>query len=165
MTNDNIIKFARVRPDAKIPNKRDNDGCFDIYANFHEDEIIIAPNTVRLIPTGIASTFSNQYRIGIRERGSNTKGTLIVMAGQIDSNYTGEWFVALYNGNNIPVTISKAVNEVEKYVNIIKVPYSKAIAQFAIELVPNVEIQEITYEELKTVDTDRGDGCLGSSGK
>ena len=165
MTNDNIVKFAKVRPDAVIPTKRDNDGCFDLYANFSENEMTIPSNTVKLIPTGVASTFSNQYRIGIRERGSNTKGTLIVMAGQIDSNYTGEWFVALYNGNNIPVTISKAVNEVEKYVNIIKVPYSKAIAQFAVEIVPTVEIQEITYEELKMVDTDRGDGCLGSSGK
>jgi dUTP pyrophosphatase len=165
MITDNIIKFAKVRPDAIIPSKRDNDGCFDCYANFAEEEIIISPHAVKLIPTGIASTFSNTYRIGIRERGSNTKGTLIVMAGQIDSNYTGEWFVAIYNGNDIPVAITKAVSEVEKNVNIIKVPYSKAIAQFAVEEVPIIEIQEISYDELKQIPSERGDGCLGSSKK
>ena len=31
------VKFAKVRPTAKIPTKRDEDAGYDIYANFEED--------------------------------------------------------------------------------------------------------------------------------
>lgn len=160
-----MAKFAKCRKEAIIPSKREGDGCYDIYACFDDNEIQINPFEVKLIPTGICSTFSDKYRVGIRERGSNTKSCLITMAGQIDSNYTGEWFVALYNANNIPVVITKDVKEVTKELLSIKIPYSKAIAQFAFELVPSVIIQEISVDYIKSLSTDRGSGKLGSSGK
>lgn len=159
------IKFAKINPTAIIPTKREEDGCFDLYSCFEDYEMTIQPHTVKLIPTGLASAFSSKYRIALRERGSNTKSGLIVMAGQIDSGYRGEYFVALYNSNNIPVEITKGVSEVEKSEDLIRVPYSKAICQFAIEEVPNVDISEITYDELKTIPSVRGIGCLGNSGK
>ena len=34
------VKFAKVRPTAKIPTKRDEDAGYDIYANFEEDYYI-----------------------------------------------------------------------------------------------------------------------------
>ena len=159
------ILFAKVRPDAIIPTKREEDGCYDVYANFDEEMFVIQPHQVRLVPTGIASAFDKKYRIGIRERGSNTKGTLIVMAGQIDSNFRGMWFVALYNGNDIPVAISKEVTDVVKTEDYIQVPYAKAIAQFAVESVPEVEVKEVTFDDIKAIESDRGFGMLGSSGK
>ena len=161
----NKIIFAKVKPDAIIPTKRDEDGCYDIYANFDEEMFVIQPHQVRLVPTGIASAFNKKYRIGIRERGSNTKGTLIVMAGQIDSNFRGMWFVALYNGNDVPVAISKEVTDVVKTEDYIQVPYTKAIAQFAVEIVPEVEIEEVTFDDIKAIESNRGFGMLGSSGK
>ena len=66
------IKFAKTRPDAKIPSKRQGDGCYDIYVCFDEEFVEIHPHTVKLIPTGICSTFDSNYRFGFRERGSNT---------------------------------------------------------------------------------------------
>lgn len=159
------ILFAKVRPDAIIPTKRDADGCYDIYACFDEEMFVIQPHQVKLVPTGIASAFDKKYRIGIRERGSNTKGTLIVMAGQIDSNFRGMWFVALYNGNDIPVAISKEVTDVVKTEDYIQVPYTKAIAQFAVEIVPEVEVKEVTFDDIKAIESDRGFGMLGSSNK
>jgi dUTP pyrophosphatase len=84
------------------------------------------------------------------------------MAGQIDSGYRGEYFVALQNNNDIPVEISKSVNKVEITQDLIKVPYSKAICQFAVEEVPQVFIYEIDYEELKNIPSARGTGSLGS---
>lgn len=161
---DKII-FAKVREDAIIPSKREADGCYDVYSSFDEEMFVIQPHQVRLIPTGIASAFDKKYRIGIRERGSNTKGTLIVMAGQIDSNFRGEWFVALYNGNDIPVAISKEVTDVVKTEDYIQVPYTKAIAQFAVEIVPEVEVKEVTFDDIKAIKSERGNGMLGSSGK
>lgn len=47
------IKFAKVRPDAKIPTKRVEDAGLDIYACFDEQSIIIRPHTTVMIPTGL----------------------------------------------------------------------------------------------------------------
>ena len=157
------IKFAKFDPNAILPSKREEDGCYDLYACVDGD-IMIQPHTVRLIPTGIASAFDYGYRIGIRERGSNTKSTLITMAGQIDSGYRGQWFVALYNGNDVPVALTDDVDVVTKD-TIIKAPKSKAIAQFAIEVVPDVDMEEYTMDELMAIPSSRGNGCLGSSNK
>lgn len=159
------IYFAKMREDAKIPTKRDEDGCYDIYACFDANELILPPLSTTLVPTGIASAFDKKYRIGLRERGSNTKATIKVSAGQIDSGYRGEYFVGLYNGNSIPVEISKSVDKVEITPDFIRYPYSKGIAQAAVEFVPQVEVEEITYDELKNITSERGTGCLGSSGK
>jgi len=170
--NNKVVYFSKVKPDAIIPTKREEDGCYDIYACFNENEIIIPAHTVKLIPTGIASAFPPDYRIAFRERGSNTKSTLQVMAGQIDSGYRGEFFTALYNGNDCPVTISKDFNDVTKTYKTesdeleeVFVPYKKAICQFAIEEVPKVIINEISYEDLQKFISERGIGKLGSSNK
>lgn len=162
---DNTIYFAKVRDDAIIPTKTLENGCYDIYANFEDSKIKIEPFSNKLIPTGICSGFSSSYRIGIRERGSNTKANEIVMAGQIDSGFTGEWFVSIYNGNSVPLYISKGVKNVEREEDAIYVPYSKAIAQFAVEFVPPVLSKEVKLEKIQKRKTERGNGMLGSSGK
>ena len=158
------IKFAKVKENGVIPSKRDNDGCYDLYVCI-EDDIVIKPHQIRLIPTGICSTFSNKYRLAIRERGSNTKSGLITVAGQIDSNYTGEWFLALYNSNEIPVCITHTVEDVVSTDETIFVPTKKAQAQFAVEFVPIVQIEEVELDYIKNLKTDRGEGKIGSSGK
>jgi dUTP pyrophosphatase len=169
---ENELLFAKVRSDAIIPSKREEDGCYDLYACFDEEYIIIPPHTNKLIPTGIASAFTSKYRLAIRERGSNTKSTLITMAGQVDSGYRAEIFVSLYNGNKYTVEITNDVKEVtfQKPIlfgiikkGLIKVPYKKAIAQFAIEEVPKLIVSEIDYEDLKSIKSERGTGALGSS--
>lgn len=159
------IKFAKTRPDAKIPTKRQGDGCYDLYVCFDEEFVTIPPHSVKLVPTGLCSTFDSNYRIGFRERGSNTKSALFVMAGQIDSNFTGEIFVALYNGNDISIEITKNVSEVMKEEDFIRVPYCKAVAQFAVEEVPQVDIEEVDADYIMNLKTERGAGMLGSSNK
>lgn len=158
------IKFARVDDSVKFPTKRSEDGCYDIYAHITED-FVIPSHTNELIPTGLHSAFDKKYRIAIRERGSNTKANMIVMAGQIDSGYRGEWFVSIYNGNNKDIILSNDVDRVFDNGNVIYVPTSKAIAQFAVEYVPVVNISEISVEELQKIDSERGTGALGSSNK
>ena len=159
------IKFAKIKENAIIPTKRDEDGCYDIYANFEEEYIAIQPHQIKLIPTGLASACDSGYRMAVRDRGSNTKSGLITVAGQIDSGYRGEWFIALFNINDVPVEITKNVDEVIKTEDYIRVPYSKAIAQFALEIVPKATIEEVPYNELKEISSERGIGALGSSGK
>ena len=163
-SDDSIIMFAKLRDGAIIPSKREEDGCYDLYICTDED-VVIQPHQIKLIPTGICSTFSKKYRIGIRERGSNTKSGLITVAGQIDSNYTGEWFLALYNSHNVPARISRDYTEYKVTPLYAEIPYNKAQAQFAVEYVPQVEIKEVDAEYIKNLVTNRGAGCLGSSNK
>jgi dUTP pyrophosphatase len=165
------IYFAQLRKDAIIPSRRDEDGCYDVYACFDEEEMIIQSGEVRKIPTGLISAFPSNRRIGGRERGSNTLSGLVLMAGQIDSGYRGEWFIPLLNPQPFPVVISKNVTE---YFMITEprwkfeyrlVPYKKAICQFAIEEVPQDEIVKTSVENILAMKSLRGTGALGSSGK
>lgn len=158
------IKFARKDDSVKFPTKRNEDGCYDVYAHITEN-FMIPSHTNELIPTGLYSAFDKKYRIAIRERGSNTKANMIVMAGQIDSGYRGEWFVSIYNGCNKDIILSNNIDKVVDSGYAIYVPTSKAIAQFAVEYVPIVNLFEISVEELQKIDSERGVGALGSSDK
>ena len=156
------VKFAKVRPGAKIPSKRDEDMGFDIYACFDEEYMIIHPHETKLIPTGIASSCNSDYGFVLRERGSTGSKGIALRAGVIDSGYRNEWFVGLTNTTNKDVVIHKH-NIVAD--DAIIYPYEKAIAQALVLPVPKVEVEEISYDELKTIESRRGLGALGSSGK
>ncbi len=170
-----VIKFAKKSKGAILPSKRVEDGCYDLYVCIGSDFVIPA-HTVKLVPTGLMSVFESGYRVSVRERGSNTKSGLIVMAGQIDSGYRGEWFVALYNANDCDVVLTNHVDEVEHSAYrkdglgamasaAILVPVSKAVAQFALEIVPEVDIVECSIEDVESVASERGKQVLGSTGK
>ena len=159
------VKFAKLHPAAQLPYKDDENGCYDLFACFDEEEFKIPSHEVKLIPTGICSAFDKQYMAHVRERGSNTKSNLKVSAGVIDSGYRGEWFVALYNGNKLPVIISKEAKEVKRTRSEIIVPYNKAIAQFAIEKVPSVKIVYTDANTVQSIKSKRGTNKLGSTDK
>ncbi len=115
--NDNDLVFAKVRPDAIIPTKEDENAGYDIYANFEKDYIIIPPNSTKLISTGIASAVSEKYYLQVHERGSTGSKGMKYSAGVIDSSYRGEIFIALSNINSVEVIISKLRKEelINKY--------------------------------------------------
>ena len=159
------ILFAKLREGAVIPSKRGEDSDYDLYACFEEEEFIIPAFSTRLVPTGIISAFDESLGVKFEERGSNTKWCGIVQAGVIDSGYRGEWFCAIYNGNPVPVHISKAVSEVERSGEKVLVPYSKAVCQFNVREIPKVDICHVSPEEVLACASSRGTGALGSSGK
>lgn len=156
------IYFAKVRPDAKIPSKDRENGCYDIWPCFDEEYIEIAPGGIKMIPTGIASCFNPKYRLDLRERGSSGSKGLSKRCGQVDSGYRGEIFFALNNTTNKIIFISKKEFSGD---GVTYYPYEKAICQAALEFVPNVNVKEISYEQLKEIPSKRGMGKLGSSGK
>ena len=159
------IQFARLRPGAVIPSKREEDSDYDLYACFDEGEFVIPSFSTRLIPTGLISAFDARLGVKFEERGSNTKWCGIVQAGVIDSGYRGEWVCAMYNGNPVPVHISKSVQEVQRMEDRILVPYGKAICQFHVREIPETEISEVSEEDILAQTSQRGAGKLGSSGK
>lgn len=161
----NNIKFAKVKENAIIPTKRDEDAGFDLYTCFDEDYIMINPLETKLIPTGIAVAIPTDYYFQIEERGSTGSKGIKKSAGVIDSGYRNEIFVAITNCNNKPLIITKETNIVNLKDDYIVYPYNNAIAQMILHKVHNLESEEISYEELINIPSERGLGSLGSSGK
>ena len=165
------VKFAKVRPTAKIPTKRVEDAGYDIYADFEEPFILINPHETVMIPTGIASACDTDYCFVLKERGSTGTKGMAQRCGIIDSGYRSEWFVPITNTTDDYIMIAKSDNTSTDVFGsipmkkIIRYPYEKAICQALIIPVPEVTVEEITYDELKGVASERGTGALGSSGK
>lgn len=159
------IYFAQIRENAIIPSKIEENVAFDIYANFKEESMFIEPHTVKMIPTGIASAFSNKYGFIIKERGSTGIKNLKINAGVIDSGFRNEWMILIYNGNDCTVEITKNMTTGSHMYSkpSIKYPYEKAIAQAMLVEVPKVEVETISYEELLKMESVRGLGMMGSS--
>ena len=158
------IYFAKLKPNAVIPSKRLEDGAFDIYACFDEDFIYLEPHETKLIPSGIASAFSNDYVAILKERGSTGSKGIGQRCGVIDSGYRGEWFVAMTNHNSQPLVIAKE-SVAHQFEGIVVYPYEKAICQCMMVEVPKLEIEEKSYADLLEMKSERGIGALGSSGK
>ena len=160
------VRFAKVKPDAIIPSKRLEDAGMDVYACFDEDYLVIPPHSTVLVPTGIASACSVDYVFLLRERGSNGSKGLAQRAGVIDSGYRGEWFVPLTNTNSVAMVIVKKGVELPLIYEHAKLyPYEKGIAQALVVPVPRLAIEEMPYENLQQIPSERGKGALGSSSK
>lgn len=173
----NEILFARKNESVIIPTKREEDGAFDIYANFEEDYIIIKPHETKMIPTGLCSAFSPDYVAILKERGSTGTKGMGQRAGVVDSGYRGEWFSPLTNHNDKPLIIAKNASQEGGYTFIkgegmigydtdyIIHPYSKAISQVIMIPIPKLQTKEVTMDELLSYVSERGTGALGSSKK
>ena len=159
------IQFAKLRPGAVIPSKREEDSDYDLYACFDEEEFVIPAFSTRLVPTGLISAFDSSLGVKFEERGSNTKWCGIVQAGVIDSGYRGEWLCAMYNGNPVPVHITKSADEVRRLEDRVLVPYAKAICQFHVREILPLDVREVSTDEVLSQTSVRGAGRLGSSGK
>lgn len=159
------ILFAKVRETATIPSKDVENGGYDIYADFDEDYVIIHPQQVVMVPTGIASSVTDDWVLIVKERGSTGSKAMAVRAGVVDSGYRGEIFVALNNTGEHAVIIAKKGVQVEAGEGVVVYPYEKAIAQMLMIPVPKARIKEISYEELQAIPSKRGTGALGSSKK
>lgn len=162
------IKFAKVHPNAKIPTKRRADAGYDIWPCFESDWIEIPPLESRLIPTGIASALDEDWAFIFRERGSTGVKNIKVSAGVIDSSFNGPWFVCIYNGNKVPLFISKIGETGEQsplteHPDAILYSYDKAIAQALLVQVPYANVKVVNYEEIQNRKTERGVGQLGST--
>lgn len=164
----NELYFAKLDPKAVIPSKREEDACYDIYPCFEDVTWTIPPHTTEMIPTGIACAVSKKYCIIVQERGSTGSKGIKKSAGVIDSGYRGEIFIAVTNTNDRDVIITDIKEEDMTLIygeKPIVYPKSKAIAQLQIVEVPKMDVKVVSYEELCSIESERGTGKLGSSKK
>lgn len=169
------IKFAKVNENAKIPSREKGNVGYDIYACFNEEAICIEPHTTKMIPTGLSSIIPDGYAIILKDRGSTGSKGIPTACGVIDSNFRGEWFVALHNDTNNNIIIHKKDISKERIVELfpfvscnpetIYYPYEKAITQAILIADIDSEIEEIDNETVENDKTNRGKGIIGSSGK
>lgn len=144
----NILKFKRVKSNAILPVRATSGSAgYDLFACM-EKPIVIKSKEMRVISLGIASEVdSSNIAMFIYPRsGMSTKYgiTLANCVGVIDSDYRGEWKVALINNSNIDFTVDNGMR----------------IAQLV--------VQEVSLPEIVEVDniseTTRGSGGFGSTG-
>ena len=144
----NKFKFARINGNAKIPEwKTEGSAGADLYSC---EVCFIKPHETRLIHLGIKSEFPSNYVALIYARsGLATKEDLAPAnkVGVIDSDYRGEWMVALHNHG----TTERTIHEGDR------------IAQVVFQEVYHPLIEEVSEEEL--LKTERGEGGFGSTNK
>ena len=159
------IYFSKTKAGAKIPCKRLEDAGYDIYACFDDDYLVLNPHETKLIPTGIASAFSEDYYFQIFDRGGTGAKGITCFSGVIDSGFRGEWFIAWHNANEHPVVVIKDTEKTKINMpsNTLFYPYEKAIAQAIFLPVPKTDICEVSYDVLKKFSSERGENMLGST--
>lgn len=143
------VKIALIRPNAKVPSRQTNGAAgYDVYAALDE-ATEIKPGETKMIPLGFKTEFNPNYVAKIYARsGLSVKQGLAPAnkVGVIDSDYRGEWMVALYNHSNEIRTVEPGMR----------------IAQVVFETYKQVEFNECTVEQLE--DSARGEGGFNSTG-
>ena len=172
-SDNKVVYWSKLLPDALIPQKHLEDAGYDIYATFEEAFIIIEPFKTGLIPTALSWASSPDFYLQLHERSSTGLRGLKVSGGIIDSGYRGEIQVAIFNANDRAVVFSPySESEVRKKLKhrpdadtFLFYSTSKAIAQGIIHRVEDITIKEIDISELKQIPSMRGENGWGSSNK
>lgn len=90
------VRFKRLYPPARLPERAYNSAGFDLYS---AEWAWVRPGQTKLVGLGLAAEFSPGFvalvwdRSGMGVRGMHRFG------GVIDSDYRGEWKVTLHNAN------------------------------------------------------------------
>lgn len=143
------INVKLLRETSKLPTKaHSTDACFDIYADLAgEDWVAVFPDEQIKIKAGFSTEIPQGYFCSVFARsglGINKGLRPSNCVGIIDSDYRGEWVIAIRNDGDERQIIRQG----------------DRIAQFAIQKVYDCTLTEVS----DLTDTERGEGGLGSSG-
>ncbi len=142
------VLIKKLSEKVKTPKYETNGSAGVDLAAFIDNEILINPGEVSIIPTGIFLSIPKGFEMQIRPRSglaSKQKITVLNTPGTIDSDYRGEIKVILIN-------LGK---------EIFKVGNGLRIAQMVLS--PTITAEFIEVDKLD--DTKRGQGGFGSTGK
>lgn len=142
------IKIKKLTDTAKTPTRGSEHAAgYDMYADVKED-VQIKPHETVKIDTGLAMEIPDGYFGAIFARsGLATKEGLrpANCVGVCDSDYRGEYIVAIHNDSEETRTITAG----ERIAQLVVMPYLP-----------------VTFDEVaELTDTNRGEGGFGSTGK
>lgn len=142
------VPLKKLRENARIPTRGSSAAAgYDLYACLDEP-VVIAPHTTVRIGTGITAALPDGYfaacfaRSGLASRQGLRPANCV---GVVDSDYRGEYIVALYNDSDVPRTVSDG----------------DRIAQLVV--MPSLAVEFCEVEALS--ETERGAGGFGSTGQ
>lgn len=141
-----VVKMDNAK-DLPLPTyKTEGAAGMDLYANIQED-IVIEPNTIHVIPSGIAVELTKGLEAQIRSRSglAANYGVIVLNApGTIDSDFRGEIGIIITNLGREPLTVKRG----------------DRIAQMVIK-----KYEVVEFIEVDTIsETTRGEGGFGSTG-
>ena len=142
------VKYTKLREDAITPTRGSEKAAgYDLYANIKgNDSITINPGETVVIGTGLSFELpDNTFAAIFARSGLSTKSGLAPAnkVGVCDSDYRGEYKVALHNHSKTPATVN----------------HGDRIAQMVV--MPFIPIE---LEEGDLSNTARGSGGFGSTG-
>ena len=142
------VKYKKLKDSAIEPTKGSEKAAgYDLYANINgNDSITINPGETVVIGTGLSFELpDNTFAAIFARSGLSTKSGLAPAnkVGVCDSDYRGEYKVALHNHSNTPATVN----------------HGDRIAQMVV--MPFIPIE---LEEGDLSNTVRGTGGFGSTG-
>ena len=143
------IRVKKLSPAAQLPTRGSAQAAgYDLYACLPQGGITIAPHTTAKVGTGLAIAVPDGYfgaifaRSGLAAKQGLRPANCV---GVADSDYRGEYIVALHNDSEEERTVADG----ERIAQLVVMPYL------------SVEFDEV--EELE--DTARGAGGFGSTGE
>lgn len=142
------IEIKKMRETAVIPTRGSEQAAgYDLYACIDEP-VVIEPGETRKIGTGLVIAVPEGYFGAVFARsGLSIKNGLrpANCVGVCDSDYRGEYIVALHNDSALPYT----VNNGDRIAQLVVMPF------LAVEFEEKAELTQ----------TDRGAGGFGSTGR
>ena len=142
------VNLKKLNSNAVVPTKGSAYSAgYDLYACLDEEFILIKPGEVVKVPTGIAVEIPNGYVGLIFARSGlaiNKNLAPVNKVGVCDSDYRGEYLVALLNSGKEEV----------------KIKNKDRIAQLVIVPILSVKFKEVA----SLTETKRGEGGFGSTG-
>jgi len=143
------IEITKLRETATLPTRGSEKAAgYDLYACLEYETLEIPPHTTAKIGTGLAIAVPDGYfgavfaRSGLAAKQGLRPANCV---GVCDSDYRGEYIVALHNDSDIPQTVSNG----DRIAQLVIMPF--LAAEF-------VEVDELD-------ETQRGAGGFGSTGK
>ncbi|MDO4852131.1 MAG: dUTP diphosphatase [Clostridia bacterium] len=141
------VPLKKLRENAHIPTRGSSAAAgYDLYACLDEP-VVIEPHTTVKIGTGITAALPDGYfaacfaRSGLASRQGLRPANCV---GVVDSDYRGEYIVALYNDSDE----SRTVADGDRIAQLVVMPYLA-----------------VDFETVDTLsDTERGAGGFGSTG-
>ena len=134
------INIKKLDADAVLPTRGSSQAAgYDLYAKSSEDTVIPPHKTV-MVGTGLAMEIPEGY-FGASKQGLRPANCV----GVVDSDYRGEFMIALHNDTDEERVIAGK----ERIAQMVVMPYL------------SVEFEEV--EELN--ETERGEGGFGSTGR